>query len=56
MYFLFYKSFHDEIPVDTYYEWEPPVYNPEETANVEIIQRPKLMTQLARIDNVTDSV
>ena len=46
----------DEIPVDTYLEREPPVYNPKETAKEEIIQRPKLMRQFARIDNVTDSV
>ena len=33
-----YFQWADEIPVDTYYEREPPVYNPEETAKEEIIQ------------------
>ena len=51
-----YFQWADEIPVDTYYEREPPVYNQEDTAKEEIIQRPKLMRQFARIDNVTDSV
>ena len=51
-----YFQWADEIPVDTYYENEPPVYNPEETAKLEIIQRPKLMRQFARTDNVTDSM
>ena len=51
-----YSQWADEIPVNMYYERKPPVYNPEETAKVEIIQRPKLMRQFARIDNVTDSV
>ena len=51
-----YFQWADEIPVDTYYEREPPVYNPEETAKLEIIQRPKLMRQFARTDNVTDCV
>ena len=51
-----YFQWADEIPVDTYHEREPPVYNPEETAKEEIFQRPKLMRQFARTDNVTDSV
>ena len=51
-----YFQWAHEIPVDTYYEREPPVYSPEESAKMEIIQRPKLMRQFARIDNVTDSV
>ena len=42
--------------MDSCYEREPLVYNPEETAKVEIIQRSNLMRQFARIDNVTDSV
>ena len=42
--------------IHMYYEREPPVCNPEETAKVEVIQRPKLMRQFARIDNMTGSV
>ena len=51
-----YFQWADEIPVHTYYEREPPVYNPEETAKEEIIQRPKLVRQFARTDNLTDSL
>ena len=51
-----YFQWADEIPVDTYYEREPPVYKPKETAKVELMQRPKLMRQFARIDNVADSM
>ena len=51
-----YFQWADEIRVDTYYEREPPVYNPEETVKEEIFQRPKLMRQFARTDNVIASV
>ena len=51
-----YFQWADEMPVDTYSEREPPVYKPRETANVELMRRPRFMRQFARMDKVSYSV
>ena len=51
-----YFQWADEMSVDTYSARGSPVYEPREKAKMDMMQRPKLMRQFARIDKVTDSM
>ena len=51
-----YFRWGDKMSVDTYSARGPPVYEPREKAEMDMMQRPKLMRQFARIDKVTDSM
>ena len=51
-----YFQWADEISVDMYSARGPPVYEPREKTKMDMMQRPKLMRQFARIDKVTYSM